>query len=53
MSVSIYRDVLLGDMLVRYYLDSESGNMELQLLPAGMLAGCPYGRVRAPKHFGF
>lgn len=36
MSTQRYRDVPLGDMLARYYLDSESGNMELQLLPAGM-----------------
>lgn len=36
MGVKIYRDVPLGDMLARYWLDSNSGNMELQLLPAGM-----------------
>lgn len=38
MGVKLYRDVPLGDMLARYYLDSGSGNMELQLLPAGMPA---------------
>ena len=38
MGVKLYRDVALGDMLARYYLDSESGSMELQLLPAGMPA---------------
>ena len=38
MGVELYRDVALGDMLARYYLDSENGSMELQLLPAGMPA---------------
>lgn len=41
MSIAIYRDVLMGDMLARYWLDSDSGNMELQLLPAGK---APLGR---------
>ena len=36
MGVIIYRDVSLGDMLARYYLDEETRNVELQLLPAGM-----------------
>lgn len=35
MGVRIYRDVPLGDMLARYYLDEETGNVALQLLPAG------------------
>ena len=38
MSTKLYRDVPLGDMLARYYLDDDSGNMELQLLPAGIPA---------------
>ena len=35
MSISILKDVALGDMLARYYIDDESKNVELQLLPAG------------------
>ena len=35
MAVKIYRDIALGDMLARYYLDEDTGNVELQLLPAG------------------
>ncbi len=32
----IYRDIPLGDMIARYWLDEESRNMELQLLPTGI-----------------
>lgn len=34
MSVTILKDIILGDMLARYYLDEASRNVELQLLPA-------------------
>lgn len=34
MSIEILKDVLLGDMTARYYWDTESKNVELQLLPA-------------------
>lgn len=34
MSITILKDVPLGDMLARYYLDTESRNVELQLLTA-------------------
>ena len=36
MSVSILKDVLLGDMKARYYIDEETRNVELQLLPASL-----------------
>lgn len=35
MSVVILKDILLGDILARYYMDEDSRNVELQLLPAG------------------
>ena len=34
MSVTILKDMILGDLLARYYLDEVSRNVELQLLPA-------------------
>lgn len=34
MSIQILKDIPLGDMLARYYIDTESKNVELQLLPA-------------------
>ena len=34
MSVTILKDIILGDMLARFYLDEDSRNVELQLLPA-------------------
>ena len=37
MRVSIYRDICLGDMLARYYLDEETENVELQLKPLFVL----------------
>lgn len=36
MSVVILKDVRLGDMLARYYMDEDSRNVELQLLPAAL-----------------
>lgn len=34
MSISILKNVVLGDMLARYYIDDTTENVELQLLPA-------------------
>lgn len=34
MSIEILKDIPLGDMLARYYYETESKNVELQLLPA-------------------
>lgn len=36
MSVIILKDVRLGDMIARYYMDEETRNVELQLLPSAL-----------------
>lgn len=36
MSIRILKDIPLGDMLARYYYDTDSQNVELQLLPVGL-----------------
>ena len=36
MSVIVLKDVRLGDMIARYYMDEDSRNVELQLLPAAL-----------------
>ena len=38
MSINVLKDVHLGDMIARYYMDETSRNVELQLLPISIAA---------------